>query len=143
MSRVVAAPLETVWESWADFGGIYRFHDDVRRNTILTEATPRGVGAVRLCELADGKNEIEERIVEWEPMRKLGVEFNRTNLPVAHARADFLFETYRSDQTRIELRFSFTPRGLLFRFMKPALKRTMRRGFEQLLLGNQHFVETG
>ena len=141
VSRVVAAPLETVWGSWADFGGIYKFHDDVRRTTILTEATRRGVGAVRLCELADGKNEIEERIVEWEPMKKLGVKFNRTCLPVAYARADFLFETYRSDQTRIELRFSFTPRGLLFRIMKPALKRKMRRGFEQLLLSNQRFVE--
>ena len=51
---VVAAPLETVWESWADFGGIYKFHEDVRKTTILTEATPRGVGAVRLCELAEG-----------------------------------------------------------------------------------------
>lgn len=70
VSRVVAAPLETVWEGWADFGGIYKFHDDVRRTTILAEATPRRVGAVRLCELADGKNEIEERIVEWEPMKK-------------------------------------------------------------------------
>ncbi len=77
VSQVVAAPLATVWESWADFGGIYKFHDDVSKTTILTAAQPRGVGAVRLCELSDGRNEIEERVVEWDPMRKLGVEFKR------------------------------------------------------------------
>ncbi|NRB18065.1 MAG: SRPBCC family protein [Rhodobacteraceae bacterium] len=111
VSQVVAAPLETVWESWADFGGIYKFHEDVRKTTILTKATPRGVGAVRLCELVDGKNQIEERVVEWEPLRKLSVEFKRTSLPIAEARADFLFEALRLNQTRVEMRCSFTPRG--------------------------------
>lgn len=139
--QVVATPLKTVWESWADFGGIYKFHEDVRKTTILNQDKPLGVGAIRLCELADGKNEIEERIVEWEPMRKLGVEFKRTTLPISTARADFLFEALGVDQTRIEMQCTFTPRGLLLRFMKPVMKRNMRRGFKQLLLSNKRFLE--
>lgn len=142
VSQKVAAPLEIVWESWADFGGIYKFHEDVIKTTILTQAIPRGVGAVRLCELADGKNEIEERIVEWEHMRKLGVEFKRTSLPIAMANADFLFEALGVDLTRIEMRCSFTPRGMLLRFMKPVVRRKMQHGFEQLLLSNKRFLET-
>ena len=141
VSQEVSAPLEIVWESWADFGGIYKFHEDVRKTTILTQATPCGVGAVRLCELADGKNEIEERVVEWQPMRKFGVEFKRTSLPIAQAHADFLFEPLGTDQTRIKMQFSFTPRDLLLRFMKPAMKRKMQHGFEQLLLCNKRFLE--
>lgn len=141
VSQVVEAPLETVWESWADFVGIYKFHKDVSKTTILTEATPRGVGAVRLCQLSDGKNEIEERIVEWEPMQKLGIEFKRTSLPIADARADFLFETCADAQTRVKMQFSFTPQGLLLQIIKPMMARKMRSGFEQLLLSNKKFIE--
>jgi uncharacterized protein YndB with AHSA1/START domain len=140
---MVAAPLETVWESWADFGNIYNFHGDVRNTTILTASTPRGVGAVRLCALSDGKNEIEERIVQWVPMEKIGIEFKRTSLPIADARADFLFDVQGCAQTRVELRMSFTPRGFLLRVMKSIMTRKMQNGFEQLLLNNKHFVESG
>jgi uncharacterized membrane protein len=143
VSQMVEAPLETVWESWADFGGIYKFHENVRKTTILTVSTPRGVGAVRLCKLSDGKNEIEERIVEWVPMEKTGIEFKRTSLPIADARADFLFEVQGGAQTRVEMRMSFTPRGFLLRVMKSIMTRKMRNGFEQLLLNNKHMVESG
>jgi len=141
ISQMVEAPLEAVWESWADFGGIYKFHEDVRKTTILTQSLHTGVGAVRLCELSDGRNEIEERITAWEPMRKLGIEFKRTSLPIAEAEADFLFEACAGARTRVEMRFAFKPRGLLWRLMKPVMTRKIRSGFEQLLLGNKRFVE--
>ena len=35
VSQMVLAPLETVWESWADFGGTYKFHEDVGKATIF------------------------------------------------------------------------------------------------------------
>ncbi|MGH1347101.1 MAG: SRPBCC family protein [Nannocystales bacterium] len=139
--ETVKAPLKTVWESWADFGGIYKFHEGVLRTTILTTSTPRGLGAVRRCELADGKNDIEERIVEWRPMEKIGVEFKRTSLPIAHARADFLFVPDADEWTRLEMRMSFTPRGLLLRLLKPMMRRRMQSGFQTLLRGNKEFVE--
>lgn len=141
VSQVVDAPLEAVWESWADFGGIYKFHDDVSRTTILTAAVPRGVGAVRLCELADGRNEIEERIVGWVPMQKLGIEFKRTSLPIAQALAEFDFSSIGRDVTRVEMKMQFTPKGLALRLMKPVVAWKMRTGFKQLLLNNKHFVE--
>lgn len=141
VSQLVDAPLEALWESWADFGGIYKFHKDVIRTTILTETVPRGMGAARLCELADGRNEIEEQIVEWTHMKKLGVHFKRTSLPISHARADFLFEQCAGASSRVEMRFSFTPRGMLARLMKPLMVRKMRAGFAQLLLSNKRYVE--
>jgi len=139
--ETVAAPLQAVWESWADFGGIDKFHKDVLRTTILTSSIRCGVGAVRRCELADGKNDIEERIVEWRPREKLGVEFKRTSLPISHARADFLFETDTNEQTRLEMRMSFTPRGLLLHLLKPMMRRRMQSGFQALLRSNKAFVE--
>ncbi len=141
VSETVAAPLRVVWDSWADFGGIYKFHEDVLRTTILTASTPRGVGAVRRCELVDGKNDIEERIVEWLPMEKIGIEFARTSLPISYARADFLFASDSDTQTRLEMRMSFTPRGALFRVLKPLMKSRMRSGFRKLLRSNKAFVE--
>lgn len=142
VSQVVEAPLETVWESWADFGGIYKFHDDVMKTTILTGSRSRGVGAVRLCELADGKNEIEERIVEWEPMERIGMEFKRTSLPIAKAYAEFLFEELHGQRTRVTMQSEFEPRGLSLRLMKFVMKRRMQAGFKQLLLGNKRYVES-
>ncbi len=44
VSQVVDAPLEALWESWADFGGIYKFHEDVVRTNILSQ------NAGRFCE---------------------------------------------------------------------------------------------
>ncbi|WP_298257973.1 SRPBCC family protein [uncultured Litoreibacter sp.] len=141
VSQTVNAPLETLWESWADFGGIYQFHEDVVRTTILTQTTPRGVGAVRRCELVDGKNMIEERVVEWEPMQKISVEFDKTSLPIERARAEFRFKSCTETQSQVEMRFAFTPRGLMLRLMKPVMKRKMRTGFAQLLFSNKLYVE--
>lgn len=141
VSQVVEVPLETLWESWADFGGIYRFHDDVIRTTILTPDVSRGVGAVRRCELADNKNEIEERITDIRPMEKIGVEFVRTSLPVEKAHADFLFVAHGQGSSEVEMQFAFTPRGSLLRLLKPLMKRKMRSGFTSLLQQNKRFLE--
>lgn len=141
VSQVVEAPLEELWESWADFGSIYKFHEDVVRTTILTKSTPRGVGAVRLCQLQDGRNEIEERITEWKPMEKISMEFKRTSLPIASATAEFVFEACAGARSRVVMRFCFKPRGLMMRLMKPVMKSKMQAGFETLLLDNKRFVE--
>ncbi|MES0879049.1 SRPBCC family protein [Roseibium sp. SCP14] len=141
VSQVVAAPLEKVWESWADFGGIYKFHKGVARTTILKDSAPRGIGAVRLCELSDGKNEIEEQVVEWIPLQKIGIEFKRTSLPIARARADFLFDTCSDDRVCVEMQFSFEPRGCFMRIAKPVLSWKMRQGFQKLLKSNKDYLE--
>lgn len=141
VSQVVEVPLETLWESWADFGGIYKFHDDIIRTTILTPDVSRGVGAVRRCELVDQKNEIEERITDITPMEKIGVEFVRTSLPVEKAYADFLFVALGEETSEVEMRFVFTPRGFLLRLLKPLMKRKMRSGFVSLLQGNKSYLE--
>ncbi len=143
VSEKVDAPLDAVWESWADFGGIYKFHSDVLRTTILTGSNSRGVGAVRRCELSDHRNDIEERIVAWEPKRLIGFEFKRTSLPIATAWGDFSFESCSASQTQVRMRFWFTPLGLVPRLMKPVMTWKIRSGFEKLLANNKNFVEQG
>ena len=69
-SGIACAP-EAVWAVLADFGGISRWAPNVDHSCLTTEQ-PEGVGTVRRVQV--GRNALLERVVEWEPGRRLAYE---------------------------------------------------------------------
>jgi hypothetical protein len=64
-SVCIDAPASAVWAVLSDLGSIHVWVESIRHSHC--PAQDRGVGAVRLCELAQGT--IRETILEWEEGR--------------------------------------------------------------------------
>ena len=50
VKKVIDAPVEKVWESWDDFGNIYKFNPGINASRLLGEDST-GIGAVFAGEL--------------------------------------------------------------------------------------------
>ena len=128
----------------ADFGGIYKYSPGVR-SSHSTSIENGGVGASRHCDLLPAGS-IEERIVDWNEGRGYSLEIfdGEKTPPLKKAVATLELEP-RGDMTEVMARFDYAlkygPLGalgdrLLFR-------RLFERGFDNLLSGLKHHVETG
>ena len=69
-------PRDAVWSVLAEFDAISRWAPNVDHSS-LTTAQTEGAGAERRVQV--GRNALLERVVEWEPGRRLGYEI--TGLP--------------------------------------------------------------
>ena len=65
---IIARPADEVWAVLADFGGISRWAPNVDHSCLTTEQD-EGEGAVRRVQV--GRNALLERVVAWEPGRRL------------------------------------------------------------------------
>ncbi len=144
ITRTVDAPLDKLWASWDDFGAIYRFNPNLNGSFILDGSARTGLGAERQCDLSDGKNYIQERIVEYTPHRRLVVDIYNGTLPLKSATAGFDLKSLGPDRSEVTMTMEFTPKfGLLGKLMVPMMKPQFRRLLGKLLDGNKAFVERG
>ncbi len=72
-SRVVAAAPHDVWNVLADFPGISRWASSVGHSSALTSSAT-GYGAVRRVQV--GRNALRERVIGWDPDRRLSYIIN-------------------------------------------------------------------
>ena len=66
--ETISRSADAVWAVLADFGAISRWAPNVDHSCLTTEQR-QGVGATRRVQV--GRNAFLERIVEWEPGRRL------------------------------------------------------------------------
>lgn len=144
VTETIAAPLSEVWESWDDFGAIGRFNPNLRGAHLINDSAPRGLGAERQCDLADGKNYIRERVIAHEPERRLVIDIYEGTLPIEQTVATFLFTPKGPEATEVSMTISFAPKpGVIGMLMVPLLKPQLRKMMRKLLAGNAAFVEKG
>jgi len=142
VQKLVDAEVGSVWASWDDFANIDAFHPGLRSSHLLGEEQATGLGAVRQCDLADGKTYLRERITRYEQDKKMTVEIYETNAPIRQAQADFDFISVGENQTRVVMTMQFVPKmGLIGRLLTPIMKLQFTKGLSALLDGNAEYVE--
>ena len=139
---VVHASLSEVWSSWDDFGNIERFNPNVKKSFLIDSSKVTGLGATRQCDFADGKNYIQERVIEYVPQKKMVVDIYNGTVPLKSVTAQIELNIVNGNTTEVIFTMNFVPKmGLLGRLLIPLMKPQFRTDIGKLLGGNKTFVE--
>lgn len=140
--HIVNAPARDTWASWDDFANINAFTPNLRRSSLIDDRASSGLGAQRLCELADGRNYLRERITAYVPGHMMDVEIYESTLPLKSASARVTVSPVTDHQSRVSFTFRFEPAmGLLGRMMVPMMKARFARMLRKMLEENAALVE--
>ena len=144
LNRIIDAPVDHVWAAWDDYAHIDKFNPNLKRSFLLDEVRATGLGAVRQCDFADGKNHIKERITDYVPNRRMVLDIYDGTVPLKRAEAVIEMEPAGAGRTKLTFTFAFTPKlGFLGRLMIPLIKGQFRPALGRLLDGNKAFIERG
>ena len=142
----VNAPLEKVFATWNDeFADIYKFNPNLSHSRLLDNSpSASGVGSLRQCDLADGKNWIRERVIELKHNRQLVVDIFEGTMPLRSAVATFDFRAVNPHQTDVTVTMDFEPKmGVIGKLMIPMMKKQFAPMLQGLLNGNANYAESG
>lgn len=144
VTRVMSAPIEQVWASWDDFGGIYKFNPNLNHSRLLEGSSTTGKGAKRQCDISDGKNWIREEVVGYVPGRSMKINIYEGTMPLKAAIATISFKRLGSERTEVTMAMDFEPKmGLLGKLMLPMMKPKFKGMLNNLLAGNDAYVSQG
>lgn len=146
VTRKVNAPVQEVFSSWNnEFGDIYKFNPNLNHSHLLSESpTANGEGALRQCDLADGKNWIREKVIAVKENRQIVIDIYEGTMPLKQAIATFDFKQISANQTEVAMTMTFTPKmGVLGLLLVPLLKAKFRGMLQALLDANADYVEKG
>ena len=141
----INAPKEEVWQTLADFAGVWKYNPSVEASHSLT-ADDRGVGAERRCELTFGGAAVEERIIEWNPAGHYVIEiFDGDRMPPITRTVARLGVRADGDGSIVSGAMSyetkFGPVGALMnRFV---IRKKFGDAFTGMFAGLKHHIETG
>ena len=137
---IVSASPDKVWDVLADIRNIYLWNPGVVRSRLTTHGKVR-VGTCRLCDL-EGKNYLDEEVIEFEKPHRLTMRINDTNLPFKAAEIRYTVEpqggkTLVRVSPKYQLKF-----GLLGSILDTIMVRSQyRKGMQELLRGLRNYVE--
>lgn len=145
VSKRVSASIQDVWKSWDDFGNIYKYNPALKASRLLSSAdVPIRVGALRQCDMADGKNWVREEIIDYQPGRSMKIDVYDGSLPLKSMTANIEFEVISEQRTRVRFTAEFEPKfGFVGKLLAPLMKRQLEPVLQALLDGNAEFVERG
>lgn len=144
IDRTISAPVDVVWDSWDDFGNIFKFNPQVQSSNILSSSdVMTGMGARRECNFIDGKNWVREEITDYVEMQRMTISVYDGSLPVKNMLVEIEFRELAHDQTVVKVMAKFEPRmGWVGQILVPLMKRQFRSMLTSLLDGNARYVET-
>ena len=129
-----AAPA-TVWPFLADFGAIDVFNPALKQSFSLEGGPDHGLGAMRQCDMADGKNYIRERVINWEAGKTYTVEIYEGTMPMTLIHATLSVDPHAKGSL-LAMQIDYTPKfGLLGKLMDVLVMRRMMRGQMQRVIG--------
>ena len=138
----IDAPPDKVWSVLADLGSIYKWNPGVAKSHSTSELT-QGEGATRHCDL-DDKNHLEERAFDWREGESFKIDVFESTLPLASNIVSFQIAP-AGDATRVSVtadyKLKFGPIGALMDVLFG--KRMLQRGFDDMMAGLKHHIETG
>jgi uncharacterized protein YndB with AHSA1/START domain len=136
VERDIAAVPSVVWALLEDFEHIAAFNPNLARSRHIGDAPREGLGAERRCDLKDGRNWIEERVVDWRPGEGYTVEIYAGTLPIRDVRTT-LAVTPTEAGSRTSMQIAYRPKyGILGKAIdKLVLRRQMRELMEKVLEG--------
>ena len=139
----VKAPLSVVWPIWDDYGNIDRFHPGLSSSHLVEDETLKtGMGSKRQCNLDDGKNWIQEEIIEYVPKKKIVIDAYAGTMPLKKAIASFEFMPVGARETEIVFHMDFEPKmGLLGKLMIPMMKMKFKNMMGNVLKASAGYAE--
>ncbi|MEN8131747.1 MAG: SRPBCC family protein [Pseudomonadota bacterium] len=142
----VRAPVERVFASWNDeFQDIYKFNPGLSHSHILQDSpSSSGKGALRQCDMKDGKNWIREKVIGYQKNKQLVIDVYDSTMPVKSAMGTLDFGSDGPNQTSVRMTMQFEPKmGILGKLMIPMMKKQFASMLQELLDGNAAYVESG
>lgn len=124
----IHAPAARVWDTLADVGAIAEWNPGLVGSHTTNNAT--GLGATRYCDI-DGKQNLDELVVHFEPMHAITFRITRSTLPFRSADIRFTLVP-KAEHTIVtvspiyELKYGFVGRFLDRTFVSAAYKKGMR-----------------
>lgn len=144
LERVIEAPVTQVWATWDDYAHIEKFNPNLSRSFLLDGSKQSGLGAERQCTLTDGKNFIQERIVEYQPNQKMKIEIFNGTFPLNDNFATIEMRQMSPNRTELTFLMEFVPKyGLLGRMMLPIMKPQFRKLLGKMMDANKAYIERG
>ncbi len=144
VTRTVNAPLDQLWNSWDDLAAMADFNPNLSRSYMVGNSAPTGMGAVRHCDLSDGRNYLKERVIGYEKHRRLVIDIFETSMPMKDAKGIFEFRALGPTRSEVTFTMEFTPpMGLFGKLMLPMMRPQMRKLLAKVVDGNKAYVERG
>ena len=144
VTKTVNAPLAEVWKSWDDFGRIARFAPNLKKSYLLEGSAETGLGAERHCDMADGKNFLRERVVEYVPEKRLKIDIYESSMPMKSGYATFDLAADGADKTTIKMTMVMVPKmGVVGDALMAVMKPRFTALLNTMLSGNAAYVERG
>jgi uncharacterized protein YndB with AHSA1/START domain len=144
VTRTIDAPVSEVWATWDDYANIDKFNPNLNRSFLIGENGATGLGATRQCDLEDGKNFIQERIVEYVPEQKVAVDIYNGTLPLKSAKGVVEMKAVGPNRTELKFTMHFVPKmGFLGLLMVPMMKPQFKKLLGKLVDGNRAYIESG
>ena len=130
--RIVDAPLAACWDAWNRFGDIDFFSNAVKKSYLMDGGPQEGMGAIRHCDLADGKNFLEEKIVAYVPNKTISYAVINGSMPLKSDVAKIDLKALGANRTEMTFTMDFEPSmgivgKLLLPIMKPQFTKTLGR----------------
>jgi ligand-binding SRPBCC domain-containing protein len=88
----IKAPLEKIWNTLSTPDLLDKYDPTVKKTTLIS-SEKTGVGAKRKVEMLDGKNWFDEKIVDYEPMKKLSYQLTDCSFPIKGLKHTYSFKT--------------------------------------------------
>lgn len=130
----IAASAAVVWKLLKDFQHIDAFNPNLSRSFHIGDTPLDGIGAERRCELRDGRNWIEERVIEWRPDESYTVEIYAGTMPIRNVRTT-LAVFPKGSASRAVMQITYTPKlGYLGQLLDLLLLRRRMRGLMDSVL---------
>ncbi|MEM9189738.1 MAG: SRPBCC family protein [Myxococcota bacterium] len=137
MTREIDAPAAAVWKVLSDFGQIAAWNPNLKKSYLVDGSAPSGTGAVRQCDMVDGKNWIRERIVDWKDGESYSVDIYEGTMPLKVAKATLGVRPAGADRAEAYMTIAYEPKfGPIGTMMDVLMMRSMmRKSVDNLLAG--------
>jgi len=142
----INADVEKVYASWNDdYSNIYKYNPNLKHSYLLKDSPQEfGLGALRQCDMKDGKNWIKEKVIKTEKNKKLVLDIYEGTLPFKTAIATINFEQVNPHQTDVTFTMDFKPKmGIFGLLLVPLMKKMFKLSLQSLLDGSAEFIERG
>ena len=145
-TTTIEQPRAHVWQILADFGNVSNISPGVKASRLTSSQEEVGLGTTRHCDLALFGATLDERIVEWEERKLLGIDIYETSrLPIVKDQ----YATFRladeGDGTRLSATFRYRvgagPVGRMMHAM--VMRKQLDQGWRQFVAGIKLHAETG
>ncbi len=142
VTKSVDLPSQKVWDYWADFGNIYKFHPFVQKSYLAPQSkADKGNGCQRVCEMYNGMA-VREEVTQYQEGKSMRVQIVESGkMPIKNFYVDILVKK-EGNKTRVIMDGEFKAKGIGV-LMTPMMKMQFKGMFNKLIDALEVHGQTG